>query len=234
MQLQVSIKFFKIYLGSPILGRVTATARGANKYYGQPITVPPSWEDCPLLLMNSGWVLKHPTEFTCARVVRGGLWFTWKLNHLQMRRLYKSSTFSSVILRSLVLVRLGFEPLPSNAAQQIGTYPIIKLTRWQFMHNIKCTKWNVKWLSNLLIKYKWNDSQAEAISAWKNSFSIVFSNSCKPHDQRNFFCWIKFCPLSLKTFEWHVLQIMNNDLILSPVIIISTYHSNNNNNIVII
>ena len=38
MQLQVSIKFFKIYLGSPILGRVTATARGAN--YGQPINSP--------------------------------------------------------------------------------------------------------------------------------------------------------------------------------------------------
>ena len=52
MQLQVSIKFFKIYLGSPILGRVTATACGAN--YGEPITVPPSWEDCPLLFMNSG------------------------------------------------------------------------------------------------------------------------------------------------------------------------------------
>ena len=30
MQLQVSIKFFKIYSGSPILGRVTATARGAK------------------------------------------------------------------------------------------------------------------------------------------------------------------------------------------------------------
>ena len=205
MQLQVSIKFFKIYIGSPILGRVTATARGAN--YGQPITVPPSWEDCPLLFMNSGWILKHPTEFTCARLVRGGLWFTWKLNHLQMRCLYKSSTFSSVILQSLVLVQLEFEPLPSNKAQQIGTYPI-KLTRWRFMHNIKCAKWNVKWLSNLLIKYKWNNCQAEAISAWKlkKSFSTVFSNSFKPHDQQNFFCWIKFCLPSLKTFEWHVLQ----------------------------
>ena len=52
MQLQVSVKFFTIYLGSPILGRVTATACGAN--YGQPITVPPSWEDYPLLFMNSG------------------------------------------------------------------------------------------------------------------------------------------------------------------------------------
>ena len=84
--------------------------------------------------------------------------------------------------------------------------PTGPLTRWRFMHNIKCTKWNVKWLSNLLIKYKWNDCQAEAISAWKNSFSLVFSNSFKPHDQQNFFCWIKFCLPSLKTFEWHVLQ----------------------------
>ena len=175
--------------------------------------------------MNSGWVLKHPTEFTCARLVRGGLWFTWKLNRLQMRCLYKSSTFSSVILQSLVLVQLEFEPLPSNKAQQIGTYPI-KLTRWRFMHNIKCTKWNVKWLSNLLIKYKWNDCQAEAISAWKlkKHFSTVFSNSFKPHDPE---------------FEnfWMTCITMNNDLQLSPlitVIIVSTNHSNNNNNIVII
>ena len=61
-------------LGSPILGRVTATARGAN--YCGPVTVHSPMRDGPpqrgILITNGVWVL---SKFICAMAVRRVLRF---------------------------------------------------------------------------------------------------------------------------------------------------------------
>ena len=120
-----------IYLASPILGKVTATARAAN--HSGPVTIPspstpppPPLRDgppnrglCHLLFMNSARVsLKsHGIYYMCKGCEMGPTVYLPYPSRLKIltvcRCLKKGNTFSSVILIFLVLVQL-----PTRSADQ--------------------------------------------------------------------------------------------------------------------